>query len=51
MANKGHQSEHDFVDMIRNRHKAVDGRGIDEDTRSYFCQCLLKRLLSEIQKH
>ena len=42
MTNKGHQSEHVFVDMIRNWHKAVDGRGIDENTRSYFCQYLLR---------
>ena len=48
MTNKGHQSEHDFVGMIRNWHKAVDGRGIDEDTRSYFCQCLLRWLLSNL---
>ena len=23
MTNKGHQSEHDFVDMIRNWHKVI----------------------------
>ena len=48
MTSKGHQSEHDFVGMIRNLHKAVDGRGIDKDTRSYFCQCLLRWLLSDL---
>ena len=31
MTNKRHQSEHEFVDTIRNWHKAVDGRGIDKD--------------------
>ena len=48
MANKGHQSEHESADTIRNWYKAVDGRGIDEDTRSYFCQYLLRWLLSDL---
>ena len=48
MADKGHESEYQFVNLVQNWLKAVDGWGLDENLRSQHCQKMLKWLLVDL---
>lgn len=47
MVDNGHENEAKFVKVIRNWHKASDGRGIDERTRSSYNKDMLNLLLED----
>ncbi len=44
---KGHKSEARFVEVVRNWHKASDGRGISEEMRSRYNNEMLNYLLED----
>lgn len=44
---KGHKSGADILTIIRNWHRAVDGRGLSESERSQFCQDMKCWLLDD----
>ncbi len=44
---KGHKSGADILTIIRNWHRAVDGRGLSESERSRFCQDMKCWLLDD----
>ena len=43
----GHASEANVIFLIHNWHKAVDGRGLSEKSRSKNCQDMLQWLLKD----
>ena len=47
MERKGYTAEAHLVSLILNWHKAVDGRGIDENTRSSYVKDLLDWILTD----
>ena len=47
MERKGHESERKVLTIIRNWHRAVDGRGLSQDTRVTFLQDMKKWLLDD----
>ncbi len=47
MKRKGHKSELRFVEVVRNWHKASDGRGISEEMRSRYNNEMLNYLLED----
>ena len=44
---KGHKSGANVLQLIRNWHRAVDGRGLSETQRSQFCEDMKSWLLDE----
>ena len=47
MERKGYVTEFNAVKVVRNWHRAVDGRGLSEQERSTFVKDMLKWLLSD----
>ena len=47
LRSKGHTSEARFVEVVRNWHKAADGRGISEELRSKYNTDMLNFLLED----
>ena len=47
MERNGHESERKVLTIIRNWHRAVDGRGLSQDTRVTFLQDMKKWLLDD----
>lgn len=47
MEKKDHLAEAKVLRTIHNWHKAVDGRGIDEQTRSAYCSNMLQWMLED----
>ena len=47
MQRNGHTSEAHFVETVRNWHKAADGRGLSEETRSKYNNDMINFLLTD----
>ena len=47
MIDSGHRDEADFLKTVRNWHKASDGRGLDEATRSRYNKAMLDWILTD----
>lgn len=47
MEQKCHHAEAEILSIIHNWHKAVDGRGLSEETRAQYCKDMMTWLLKD----